>query len=143
MDTYLIQRGKFNDRDFKKGIDSIVQFDYMGSTEYESDALPGSLDRIRKDISFYTYIDVPIQGKVITVFCKDSQKTEVKLYLEKIAAGEMRTKEWHAFDDFIKGDEFFSSRVNHWWDIENDLMFWEKNVDFETKFKSIIEKKPE
>ena len=35
MKTTLIQRGEIKDRDFKQGIDSIVEFDYMGASEYE------------------------------------------------------------------------------------------------------------
>jgi hypothetical protein len=89
MKTWLLQRAKFSDRDFKKGIDSIVQFDYMGSSEFEWGALPNSLGRIRA----YTYLDVPIGDKVITVFCKESQKTEIKQYLETLAEGKMNTKE--------------------------------------------------
>jgi hypothetical protein len=33
METTLIQRAKFDIRDYKTGIDSIVRFDYMGNTE--------------------------------------------------------------------------------------------------------------
>lgn len=33
-------------------------------------------------------------------------------------------------------------KTNFWWDIENDIMFWIKDNDFEKKFKTIIEKKP-
>lgn len=143
MNAYLVLRGSFEDRDYKTGIDSILKFDYMGSSEFEWGAIPDSLDRIRKEIPSYTYLDVPIQGKVITVFCKDSQKTEVKTYLEKLASGAFHTKEWHAFDGYVKDSGFFKNRFNHWWDIENDFMFWKKNNDFEVKFKSIIEKKPE
>ena len=143
MNAYLVLRGSFQDRDFKTGIDSILKFDYMGSSEFEWGAIPSSLDRIRKEISSYTYLDVPIQGKVITVFCKDSQKSDVKQYLEKLASGGFHTKSWHAFDDYVNHSGFFKDRVDHWWDIENDFMFWKKNNDFEVKFKSIIEKKPE
>ena len=47
MIPYLIQRGKFESRDFKEGIDSILKFDYMGSSEFEWGALPKSLQAIR------------------------------------------------------------------------------------------------
>jgi hypothetical protein len=83
MKTTLIQRGKFDNRDYKKGIDSIVRFDYMGSSEFEWGALPESLGKIRDSINDYTYLDVPIKDKVITVFCQDSQKSEVKQYLNE------------------------------------------------------------
>lgn len=35
MRTWLIQRGKFRNNKYKNGIDSILQFDYMGSAEFE------------------------------------------------------------------------------------------------------------
>lgn len=31
--------------------------------------------------------------------------------------------------------------VNFWWDIENDLMFWGENNDFEVKFQNAIASK--
>jgi hypothetical protein len=46
MKTHLIQRGKFAKIESKKGIDSILSFDYMGSSESEWGALPKSLSEI-------------------------------------------------------------------------------------------------
>lgn len=66
---YLVQRAKFNDRTDKRGIDNILQFDYMGSAEFEFGALPKSLENIRKKINDYVYFDVVVGGKNITVFC--------------------------------------------------------------------------
>jgi hypothetical protein len=54
MKTQLIQRGKFEDRDFKTGIDSIVVFDYMGSSEFEWGSLPESLKCIQESINEYS-----------------------------------------------------------------------------------------
>ena len=53
---YLIQQAKFSDRSDRKGIDSILAFDYMGSAEFEFGALPQSLKRIRENIDNYIYI---------------------------------------------------------------------------------------
>lgn len=142
MKTWLIQRGKFEDREHKSGIDSILSFDYMGSSEFEWGALPKSLGNIRSELNEYTYLDVPMQDKVITVFCKDSQKSDIKLYLTELAENKMRLKEFSAFDSYIKNDGYFKDRFDFWWDIENDLMFWKKNNEFEIKFKTIIATKP-
>lgn len=142
MKTWLIQRGKFEDMEHKSGIDSILSFDYMGSSEFEWGALPKSLGNIRSELNEYTYLDVPMQDKVITVFCKDSQKSDIKLYLTELAKNKMRLKEFSAFDSYIKNDGYFKDRFDFWWDIENDLMFWKKNNEFETKFKTIIVTKP-
>jgi len=142
METWLIQRGNFENREHKNGIDSILNFDYMGSSEFEWGALPKSLGNIRSELNEYTYLDVPMQDKVITVFCKDSQKSDIKTYLTELAENKMRLKEFSAFDSYIKNDGYFKDRFDFWWDIENDLMFWKKNNEFETKFKTIIATKP-
>ena len=113
-------------------------------------ALPGSLDIIRKNINGYVYLDLPINKRSITVFCNDSQKTEVKTYLDELSKGKMRTKLGSYFDQRIrptKGEIEWQVKhplsTNFWWDIENHLMFWEKNNEFETKFKQIIAIKPQ
>jgi hypothetical protein len=142
MKTWLIQRGKFENREDKSGIDSILSFDYMGSSEFEWGALPKSLGNIRSELNEYTYLDVPLKDKVITVFCKDSHKSDVKLYLTELAENKMRLKEFSAFDSYIKNDGYFKDRFDFWWDIENNLMFWKKNIEFESKFKTIIATKP-
>lgn len=142
MKTSLIQRCKFKNREHKSGIDSILSFDYMGSSEFEWGALPNSLKKIRTELNNYVYLDVPLQDKVITVFCNDSQKSDVKLYLSKLAKNEMNLKEFSAFDSYIKNDGYFKDSFDFWWDIENDLMFWKKNTDFESKFKTVIITKP-
>lgn len=142
MKTQLIQRARFEDRDYKKGIDSIVKFDYMGSSEFEFGALPESIGKIRSIISEYTYLDVPVKDKVITVFCKDSQKAELKTYLNNLAEDKFSLQERSDFDNYINNGPF-ENRTDFWWDLGNHLMFWKKNAEFEQKFKPIIEKKPE
>jgi len=150
MKTYLVQRAQIEDRDYKKGIDSIVSLDYMGASEYEWGAVPDSLKRIRAEISEYTYMDLPMDGKVITVFCKVSQRPEVPEYLNALANNDMQTKCYHDFNNLLRPSNIHKDfqkkhplRTSFWWDIENDLMWWEKNSEFEKKFKAIIEKKPE
>ena len=141
MKTTLIQRAKFENRDYKKGIDSIVHFDYMGSSEFEWGALPESLGKIRDSINDYTYLDVPIKDKVITVFCKDNQKSEIKQYLTELSENKWHLQEYSDFDNYIN-PQFMKSRTDFWWDISNHLMFWRKDNEFESKFKTIIATKP-
>lgn len=148
---HLIQRGKISDRDWKNGIDSIINFDYMGSSEFEWGALPESLGRIRKEISEYTYLDIPFKDSVITVFCNSAIKTEMKDFLKKLDSREYRLKEFSGFPEVFRKEEFYLTesicvdclleRVNFWWDIDNDFMFWIKNSLFELKFKEKIEPK--
>jgi hypothetical protein len=141
MKTYLIQRGRFENRNFKKGIDSIINLDYMGSSEFEFGAIPESLGNIRKSINEYTYLDMQVKDKIITVFCKESQKSDVKIYLDQLAVNNMKLKEHSDFDNYIDPIHL-KNRTDFWWDLQNDLMFWKKNNEFETKFKTIIANKP-
>lgn len=143
MKTYLLQRAKFEDREEKKGIDSIISLDYMGSSEFEWGALPDSLKRIRSGYTNYVYLDVPIKDKVITVFCKDFQKSEVKMYITELSEGKMLLKEFSDFNYYINKDVYDNYMgTDFWWDLDNDIMFWKKNPEFESKFKIVIIDKP-
>jgi hypothetical protein len=146
---YLIQRAKCEDRDFKKGIDSIINLDYMGSSEFEWGAIPKSLGNVRSQVNSYTYLDVPIGDKVISVFCHDSQKSEIKMYLKDLSENKIHLKEYSDFNTYInpsKHDLEWQVKRPHdtdfWWDLDNDIMFWKKNPEFEIKFKLIIPVKP-
>ena len=150
MKTYLLQRAQIEDRDYKKGIDSIISLDYMGASEYEWGAIPDSLKAIRANIPEYTYMDVPMDGKVITVFCNVKDRPDVKAYLNELANNDMQTKCYHDFNNLLRPSKIQQEwqakrplRTNFWWDLENHLMFWVKDNEFEAKFKGLIEKKPE
>jgi len=151
MKTYRIQRGTIREEmnTDKKGIDTIIDFDYMGASEYEWGALPESLVVIRKDINEYTYLDVPINNKVITVFCQNSQKSDIKTFLTELGDGKMHTKMGSYFDRYLKPSKHeiewqtkHPLETNFWWDVDNNLMFWVKNPDFEIEFKNAIKTKP-
>jgi len=142
MTPYLIQRGEIVDREYKEGIDSIISFDYMGSSEFEWGALPESLKRIRAKIDTYDYLSMYVGDKIITVFCNFKGKVsatvqEIATYLRKLANDDFRLKELSYFPEYIKGiDEF--KPINFWWDIDNDIMWWGKDIEFEDKFDKII-----
>lgn len=149
MKTYLVQRAEIKDREEKKGIDSIIALDYMGAAEYEFGAIPDSLKTIRENIPDYTYLDVPINGKIITVFCNSKDKTFIQQYLKDLASGKFYTKNGSYFDQCVNPSKFDKEwqikhplKINFWWDLDNNLMFWVKNNEFELKFKSLIEVKP-
>lgn len=137
MTPYLIQRAKFKNRDWKEGIDSILSFDYMGSSEFEWGALPKSLQAIRADKENYDLMKFHVKGKPITVFAPTSMVDEIQEYLDGLATRKFRLKEFSAFNDYINGDAFYSSRFDLWWDIDNHLMFWGENDEHE---KLLMEK---
>lgn len=145
MRAFLIQRASFKSKVFGKGIDSILNFDYMGSSEFEWGALPKSLQEIRKSISNddnYIYKDVEYNKKVITVFLKKEQEAKLDEYLLQIMNNpKPRLKERSDFNTWINPMEFdlrSMHKTDFWWDIENHIMFWKKNDDFELMFKSLI-----
>lgn len=139
MKPYLIQRAEISDSG-SKGLDSIIRIAYMGSSEFEWGALPESLKRIRNERKYFCFYNLPVlnatyKTKTITVFCKKSQKSELKEYLKSLADDTAKLKEWSGFNRYINNEK---PEVNFWWDIENDVMFWEKNVAFEEKFNNVI-----
>lgn len=149
MRAYLIQRASFKSKVFGKGIDSILEFDYMGSSEFEFGAKPKSLQEIRKSIGNhdnYIFKDVEYNKKVITVFLKKEQEAKLDEYLLQIMNNpKPRLKERSDFNTWINPTAFDLERMpktDFWWDIENHIMFWKKNDDFELMFKSLINIKP-
>ncbi len=146
---YLIQNGICKDQEGKKGFDSVVSLGYMGYAEYEFGAVQDSLKIIRENINSYTYLDVPIFGKVITVFCKDDDKSEIKEYLTKLGNNEIHTKGCSYFKEYVNPSKYdlqwqekHPTKENFWWDLDNHIMFWKKDPEFETKFKNVIPNKP-
>jgi len=146
--TYLLQNGVIQDRDFKKGFDSIVSLEYMGYAEYEFGAVQESLQRIRENINDYTYLDVPVFGKTITVFCNKTLP-EIEQLLIKLGKDEISTKGVSYFKHYVNPSKYdiewqilHPLEIDFWWDLDNDIMFWRKTIDFEKKFKNIIRVKP-
>lgn len=150
MKPYLIQRAKFCNNPHRKGIDSILAFDYMGSAEFKFEVLPQSLKRIREKMSdYHTFSAVgtslshpsnPSNKFKITIFCDGKNYEIVCKIIENLADNKFRLKEYCDFSDWIHG------KTNHrssdlWWDIENDYMFWVFNPEFTTAFEKLI--KPE
>lgn len=134
---YLIQRAKINEQEatLKKGIDRILQFDYMGSSEFEWGALPTSLKRIRKDLDCYILSTIQIDSQTVSIFFnnKTISKEEIKNLIGGLYERKFRLKE---YCDFAKGCTF--KRNNFWWDLDNDFMFWLHNPTFESRFKDLI-----
>lgn len=143
MNPYLIQRAKFVKSD-KKGIDSILRFDYMGSAEFEWDALPKSLDRIRKNSVNFSYNDLKINGKEITVY-SDSNIEKITEILIDLSHDKIRLKERSDFKSYVRPSVYDNQWIekhghdtDFWWDIENDFMFWKKDSEFAKNFKMRI-----
>jgi len=136
MIPFLVQRAEKKHRPERKGIDSIIKFSYMGSSDFEWGALPNSLGVIRKNINTYTYLDVPIEGKVVTVFCPEDKKSLMETYLKELGECKHHLKEGSYFDSYLFGRDNVDTDL--WWDLENFVIFWDKDNAFEKEFKKII-----
>lgn len=118
LNAYLIQRGTFDpSRTYKKGIDSIISFDYMGAAEFEFGVLGESLGRIRELKSEYIYEVIRTGNHSVTVFHNQNRSTlEITNYLTKLNNNEFHLHEWTNFPEFVKDPR--STKTNFWWDIK-------------------------
>lgn len=139
MRPYLIQRAKFKNNPERKGIDSILSFDYMGSAEFEFGALPQSLKRIKEQITSYHLFEYIIDNKKIIVFCKKGNEAEICIIVNRLADNKFQLKEYCDFSDWIYSRKNYRNS-NLWWDIKNDYMFWEFNLEFNDRFEKLIKK---
>ena len=127
MTPYLVQRGRLRENKDRKGLDALIAFDYMGSSEFEFGALNKSLKAIRAELKFYQNQTVYFENAgAVTIFAKDiSDATEAIRGLSKRA---YRLKEYCDFFDWCNPAASLvlkkESRANFWWDIENHFMFW-------------------
>lgn len=138
LEPYLIQRASFTKRNYKKGIDSILMFDYMGSAEFEFGALPKSLKRIRESIDNYIYLTLKIKDKSIRIFCKSDYENLIEEYLINLSINKFRLKEFSGFNSYINQEGHFKDDYHFWWDIDYDIMFWIDDSDFEKEFRNNI-----
>lgn len=139
IQSELIQRAKFADNPSKTGIDKILQFDYMGASEYEFGALPKSLKRMRANSEDYSYLETIIKGVQITVYIQSDLIEFATDFLNKLAENKVRTKCSTWFKDSLqpnKEDDYLNA--DFWWAIDSDFMFWEKNDAFDSKFRELI-----
>jgi hypothetical protein len=136
---YLIQRARFEKRE-AKGIDALLRFDYMGSSEFEWGALPEALKRTRENKKEYIQFEFTLENfkdKPIMILCKEFDKEELPKILEQLAKAELRLKEYCDLDDYLKGNKDYRTS-DFWWDIENDYFFWRSNEEFNNNFKDTL-----
>lgn len=142
MTPYLIQRAKFSkEKNESTGLDKLLNFEYMGSAEFEWGALPKALDSIRGKISKYVIANITIEDKDITIFVnKDVTPLQLAKYMDDLAYRVSYLKEPSGFDYYIKQKDVgsFVNKPDFWWDIKNDIMFWKKNKDFESEFSELF-----
>jgi hypothetical protein len=127
---YLIQRGSFRDILDKDivGLDCLISYDYMGSSEFEIGTLPRSLRRMThdwKDYGIFPIEDIKdSDGQTLYLLCRKSQFEEIKTAVHIFAAekysSSLRTKEMVNLYDYIHAEKEFYLRINFWWDVTDD-----------------------
>lgn len=128
---YLIQRAEIN-RPLAPAtvrLSQAVNFDYMGSAEFEFGALPQSFRRIEAMADAWKCRTVPeiMEGemalRVWSAFT-DEEFEEYKGYLLRLrnpGKDSIRTKEGTRFEAGREKSTY--SNTDFWWDIDNDVMF--------------------
>jgi len=130
MKLDLIQRGQFRVQEWKKGVDNVVCFDYMGSSEFEGEALGASLKTIRDNIEAYnlTIQQVSAYGKQISyfLFAPKANEGEIVEGIKQIALDKVHLKEVAYFDAACGNITWLTPRnlPNLWWDIKNHFIWW-------------------
>jgi hypothetical protein len=141
MNSYYIQRGKFRDKPDKerKGVDSILQFDYMGSAEFEFGALPKSLKELRNGIKDYCYGTLELRHNGvqvdITYLCRKKDTGDVEEIIKSLSTGSVRLKEYCDLQYYFPNTFRNDPSNDFWWDIENHFMFWISNENNTSNFK--------
>ncbi len=142
---YLIQRAKLEKHPNERavGIDRLLDFDYMGSSEFEYGALPDSLKQVRAEIDAYKMYDYVFKNnpsKSVTVYCKATDEKEVNGFLEQLSKNKIRLKEVCDLSEYVSGERGYRNS-DFWWDIDNHFFFWKPNEDFSIKFQGALMEK--
>ncbi len=130
MHVWLVQRGSFRDvaPSAVTGIDSLVRWHYMGSSEFEDGGLHGSLRRVVAELDQYAAEPsdiVAADDLALMVYCRRDRREAVLAAVRDLAMEDRRAprlKEPARLKSALAGGPARSAEL--WWDIENDWMAW-------------------
>jgi hypothetical protein len=141
LDFQSIIRGFGRDggNESRKLIKTFVQFDYMGSAEFEFGALPKAFDEMEKGIKQYAQFQFKLGpgGKhTIYVICKTVDKQEVIKFIQDEFEKPHHMQEWTYFRESLgEGDPKYISEYKQytlgWFDICNHFMFFKDKTMFD------------
>lgn len=118
MKPYLVQRGKFKSPDKITGIDSLIEFDYMGSAEFEYGALPKALKVLcgkLDDLEFGPAFSIN-KNEMLWTLCSPKHTSDLVKFWENVYLGEQQQLKERLFYE----DSLEKSKTKFWWDIENN-----------------------
>jgi len=133
---WLIQRGSFRKVEEKDitGIDSLISFDYMGSSEFEWGALHHSLMRMSTQWDKFIVFQIDeikdADGQYLQVLCRESQKDDIKKAILFMAEGKLDLKERAGLKEYLNCESEWSMRTDHWWDVTEDFGNFGSENDF-------------
>lgn len=135
---YLIQRAQIErplSQFRNKRLSEAVDFDYMGSAEFEFGALPKSLRAMEGmiDKAALTVLDDIKEGDVflrVFHFFTPEEFVQYKKHLVGLRQDNIRTKERTCFN---YNRSKYEMKIDFWWDIENHVMW-----SFDKKFMNHI-----
>jgi len=125
---YLIQRGFFRNITLEEvvGLDSLINYDYMGSSEFEFGTLPASLSTIMNFWNVYIVREIPdlkdLDKQSAYIICYNKHTDNVIQIIKKLSTrdGEYEAclKERSDLYRYLKGD-LGLLQTNFWWDVKN------------------------
>ena len=100
-----------------------INFDYMGSAEFEFGALPASLNRLRVlnfRAKLHKFDAITYNGQPLRFwsYFEGEELEAIKLGLLRLRGGNLYTKEWTLFSNDLN-----LTKCDIWWDIKNDVIF--------------------
>lgn len=125
-DLWLIQRGRFRKvpNEDIVGVDSLLCFDIMGSSDFEWGALPASLRRMVTKFKVYDFFIVDqvkdMNGQPMIVYCKKTEKQEIFEAAVHLSQNGDGYKEYCDMVDYINSGKGIHGN-DFWWDILNDF----------------------
>lgn len=139
IQPYLVQRGNFVKQDHRSGIDKILSFDYMGSSEFEYGALPISIRFIRDNLEAYSFGEIEIKGIMVEYFCADIYRKAVLIHLLALSKGNYRLKEFCDFELLFRDSPLLGKCLSDfWWTIDSHWMWWIKQGTRKEDLKQAI-----
>jgi hypothetical protein len=128
FNVWLVQRGHIKEKpnDSITGIDSLIDFSYMGSAEFEFGGLPKSLHRIA-DNDKYVFVKVSDikdkNGLPMFVYCDSDKSDDAVAAAKYISKNSYGYKEVPYLKEYLDGKKLFYEE-NFWWDIDNDYFIF-------------------
>lgn len=124
----LVQRGKFRSFDDRKikGLDALIEYDYMGASEFEWGALPRSLDRILAHLGEYSTANLNIgcpDGRYLFLTCRQGHWENVARDVQRLASKKVYLQEATYLPEALASER--GGDYNFWWCIDDPAKGWE------------------